>query len=172
MQKNKSTLTLGTTYYIDTKTISYIRDENNASRYSKFYGVHLVFDEYPEVKIFSKLDDLLEDAEHRDNYFCFYKTEDNCIYILDIRDSDNVFGAKHIHSKSLDWKLYINSANNVVVKHREKDLLTDQFSFLSNQELFIQLSCLYYLIRNYKFNKENALKNKFDDLLGCINTHK
>lgn len=169
MQHNKQILTLGTTYYLDTKTISYIREDNNTSRYSKFYGVHLVFDEFPEVKIFSKLEDLLEDADNRDNYFCFYKAEDNGIYILDIRDSENVFGAMHIHSKSMDWKLYINNSKNIVVKYREKDLLTDHFSFLPNQELFIQLSILYYVLRNYNLYKETILKDKFEILMNLFN---
>jgi hypothetical protein len=81
-------------------------------------------------------------------------------------DEENIIGGNNIYNISLEWNLFINSKNDIVVQQDKRPITTAYFrNFPTNENFLIYLSYLYYSIRNNTFENKDELKAKFESVL-------
>lgn len=156
-------LKVTSTLHLDDYTNDNFTDVDEFSRSNKFIGVQLFLDNKPEVFNFYKVEDLIYHSKNRDNYFHFYENAEGRIYILHINEN-NIVGGKNIYSVELDFEFFINSISNVVVQRVKNGISRSYFDLSKDDNYYISLAILYYIVRNYDHIGGKEIKNKYKDL--------
>ncbi|MGQ7944802.1 hypothetical protein [Flavobacterium sp. WC2509] len=167
-------LKIGRSFNLDSKTSESLEEFDLRNlKLINFIGIRLFIIGNPEIHYFNSLEKLLQFGRNLDNFFSYMSIEDENIYVLEKIDEENIIGSKNIYNISLEWNLFINSKNNIVVQQNKQPITTAYFrNFPTNENFLIHLSYLYYCVRNNTFENKEDIKAKFKSLLQGINEPK
>jgi hypothetical protein len=171
-----SKLKLGHTFHSDTKELSGLAQDYLLNKSdTNFFSVELKISGGHEIHEFSDFQLALKYSRHHNVVYRFIEytnieAKRKFLVVHNVSFTDKVVGYQNFYGIGDNWKLFLNSKDDIVVQHMQfpKSDITVRFrNFPKGKEFYLNLACLIYTLTNYKFETENEIKTTFKQIRDC-----
>jgi hypothetical protein len=167
---NNSKLKFGYTFHGNTGELSGLAQDYLLTKSdTSFFTVQLKIYGGYEIEEFSDLNPALEHSRHHNAVYRFLEysnieAERRILVVHNVPYTDKFVGYQNYYGIGGDWKLYVNSKSDIVVQHMQfpnMDITVRFKNFPTGIEFYVNLSCLIYVLTNYKLLTETDIKSTF-----------
>jgi len=171
-----SKIELGYTFHGETmELLGLHQDDVSAKSDTCFFAVELKICNKYEIHPFPNLQTTLEYSLAHNLVYRFIeytnKEAKRRIYVIyNVPFTNRLIGYQNFYGIGCDWKLYVNSEEDIVVQHMQfpKVNITTRFSnFPTGPSFYLNLSRLIYILTNYKLKTEKDIKEAFLQITEC-----
>lgn len=171
-----SKLKLGHTFHGDTEELSglaqsYLITKSETSFFAvelKIFGGNEVY-EFPDLQSTFKYK-RQHNLVYRFIEYTNIEAERKILVLHNVSFSDKVVGYQNFYGIGGNWKLFVNSKEDIVVQHilfPKTDTTLRLRNFPTDNEFYINLSFLIYTLTNYNLETENDIRDTFEKVRDC-----
>lgn len=140
---------------------SYLKNDN------KYYCVELNLMGGHLISEFFDLEAIIKYKKKHDLIYRFIENKNiethNITALHQISGSNKIVGYHNYYGIGDNWKLFINSKDDIALQHNYLNISTIRFrNFNIENNFFICLACLIYTLTNFSYETETELKSAFN----------